>query len=191
MTEVYALGNIVNKYRVHEVAKDFNIATKEVVDVLTKYAAAPKNHMQALDDSELSLIFESLTQQHPVSNIAVIFAEGAKPAPKKEAPKPEQKTAAGQPAAGEKKPGEAAPAKPVSRVPQTKVVDTRKAANVNLDKYDEKLQEMADRTHRGNSRRDQNQGGKEKFRSRQGKDNRQQGSYGANRRRQEEADRLR
>ena len=191
MTEVYALGNIVNKYRVHEVAKDFNIATKEVVDVLTKYAAAPKNHMQALDDSELSLIFESLTQQHPVSSIAVIFAEGAKPAPKKEAPKPEQKPAAGQPAAGEKKPGEAAPAKPVSRVPQTKVVDTRKAANVNLDKYDEKLQEMADRTHRGNSRRDQNQGGKEKFRSRQGKDNRQQGSYGANRRRQEEADRLR
>ena len=190
MTEVYALGNIVNKYRVHEVAKDFNIATKEVVDVLTKYAAAPKNHMQALDDSELSLIFESLTQQH-VSSIAVIFAEGAKPAPKKEAPKPEQKPAAGQPAAGEKKPGEAAPAKPVSRVPQTKVVDTRKAANVNLDKYDEKLQEMADRTHRGNSRRDQNQGGKEKFRSRQGKDNRQQGSYGANRRRQEEADRLR
>ena len=185
------MGNIVNKYRVHEVAKDFNIATKEVVDVLTKYAAAPKNHMQALDDSELSLIFESLTQQHPVSNIAVIFAEGAKPAPKKEAPKPEQKPAAGQPAAGEKKPGEAAPAKPVSRVPQTKVVDTRKAANVNLDKYDEKLQEMADRTHRGNSRRDQNQGGKEKFRSRQGKDNRQQGSYGANRRRQEEADRLR
>ena len=191
MTEVYALGNIVNKYRVHEVAKDFNIATKEVVDVLTKYAAAPKNHMQALDDSELSLIFESLTQQHPVSSIAVIFAEGAKPAPKKEAPKPEQKPVAGQPAAGEKKPGEAAPAKPVSRVPQTKVVDTRKAANVNLDKYDEKLQEMADRTHRGNSRRDQNQGGKEKFRSRQGKDNRQQGSYGANRRRQEEADRLR
>ena len=185
------MGNIVNKYRVHEVAKDFNIATKEVVDVLTKYAAAPKNHMQALDDSELSLIFESLTQQHPVSNIAVIFAEGAKPAPKKEAPKPEQKPAAGQPAAGEKKPGEAAPAKPASRVPQTKVVDTRKAANVNLDKYDEKLQEMADRTHRGNSRRDQNQGGKEKFRSRQGKDNRQQGSYGANRRRQEEADRLR
>ncbi len=185
------MGNIVNKYRVHEVAKDFNIATKEVVDVLTKYAAAPKNHMQALDDSELSLIFESLTQQHPVSSIAVIFAEGAKPAPKKEAPKPEQKPAAGQPAAGEKKPGEAAPAKPVSRVPQTKVVDTRKAANVNLDKYDEKLQEMADRTHRGNSRRDQNQGGKEKFRSRQGKDNRQQGSYGANRRRQEEADRLR
>ena len=185
------MGNIVNKYRVHEVAKDFNIATKEVVDVLTKYAAAPKNHMQALDDSELSLIFESLTQQHPVSSIAVIFAEGAKPAPKKEAPKPEQKPVAGQPAAGEKKPGEAAPAKPVSRVPQTKVVDTRKAANVNLDKYDEKLQEMADRTHRGNSRRDQNQGGKEKFRSRQGKDNRQQGSYGANRRRQEEADRLR
>ena len=32
----------------------------------------------------------------------------------------------------------------MSRVPQTKVVDTRKATNVNLDKYDEKLQDMAE-----------------------------------------------
>ena len=197
-TEVFALGNVAtNKYRVHELAKDFNMANKDITDVLTKYAETPKNHMQALSDDELSLVFESLTQQHPVSSIAVIFAEGVKAEAKKEdAPKAAVKAAAPQqataPAAGEKKPAEAnAHAAPVSRVPQTKVVDTRKATNVNLDKYDEKLQDMADRSSRNNGRRDQNQGGKEKFRNRQGKDNRQQGAYGANRRRQEEADRMR
>ena len=182
------MGNAVtNKYRVRDLAKDFNLAGKEITDILTKYAETPKSNMQALSDEELSLVFEALTQKHPVSSIAVIFAEGVKAEPKKEAPKAETKAAPQQTGApaGEKK-----PAAPVSRVPQTKVVDTRKATNVNLDKYDEKLQDMADRSNRG-GRRDQNQGGKEKFRSRQGKDNRQQGSYGANRRRQEEADRMR
>ena len=72
------MGSIVNKYRVHEVAKDFGVSTKEITEILTKYAETPKNHMQVLEDRELSLIFEYLTQHNPVSNIAVIFAEGAK-----------------------------------------------------------------------------------------------------------------
>ena len=37
------------KYRVHEVAKDFGRNSKEIVDILTEYATAPKNHMQALE----------------------------------------------------------------------------------------------------------------------------------------------
>ena len=38
------MGNNINKYRVHEVAKDFGLPTKDIVEILTKYAAAPKNH---------------------------------------------------------------------------------------------------------------------------------------------------
>ena len=34
---------------------------------------------------------------------------------------------------------------PTTRVPEKKIVDTRKVTNVNLDKYDEKLQDMAER----------------------------------------------
>ena len=52
-----------NKYRVHEVAKDFGVSTKEITEILTKYRSAPKNHMQVLDDTDLSVIFEYLTQQ--------------------------------------------------------------------------------------------------------------------------------
>ena len=47
-----------NKYRVHEVAKDFGVSTKEITEILTKYRSAPMNHMQVLDDTDLSVIFE-------------------------------------------------------------------------------------------------------------------------------------
>ena len=36
------------KYRVHEVAKDFNSTSKEISQILTDYASTPKNHMQVL-----------------------------------------------------------------------------------------------------------------------------------------------
>ena len=189
------MGSIANKYRVHEVAKDFGVSTKEITEILTKYAETPKNHMQVLEDRELSLIFEYLTQHNPVSSIAVIYAEGAKAAEKKPAPaaKPAQSAPAQSsgkpqqqaPASGNAKPAEQ-PKQPMSRVPQRQVVDTRKATNVNLDKYDEKLQDMADA--RSSGKRDQQAPqGKEKFRNKQRRDN----NFNSNKRKQEEADRLR
>ena len=36
-----------------------------ITEILTKYAQTPKNHMQVLDDRELSLIFEYLTAAQP------------------------------------------------------------------------------------------------------------------------------
>ena len=184
------MGSVGNKYRVHEVAKDFGIPTKQITEILTKYAETPKNHMQVLGDRELSLIFESLTQHNQVSGIQAIYADAAKPAEKKAEPARQQPAA--RKAEAEKKPGQQAQQpqpekKPVSRVPQTKVVDTRKATAVNLDKYDEKLQDMAD-ARSGNTRRDQRQTqGKEKIRSKSGR----RGGPQSNKSKQEEADRLR
>ena len=66
------------KYRVHEVAKDFNLTSKVISEILTKYATTPKNHMQVLDTPELDLIFESLTQQYQVEDLEEVLA------PKKE-----------------------------------------------------------------------------------------------------------
>ncbi|MEI3348656.1 MAG: translation initiation factor IF-2 N-terminal domain-containing protein [Dysosmobacter sp.] len=65
----------MEKYRVHEVAKDFGLPTKTITEILTKYVAAPKNHMQVLDDHELSVIFDYLTQHNQVSSIQAIFAD--------------------------------------------------------------------------------------------------------------------
>ena len=198
------MGSVGNKYRVHEVAKDFGLPTKQITEILTKYAETPKNHMQVLEDHELSLIFEYLTQHNQATGIQEIFAEGAKadagkkaePAKSQEKKQESAKTAAPasnggqtQPA-GRKQQQENRPAQkpqqPASRVPKTKVVDTSKATNINLAKYDEKLQDMADARSRG--RRDQQQTqGKEKFRNRGRRDN----NFASSKRKQEEADRLR
>ena len=197
------MGSVANKYRVHEVAKDFGVATKDVTEILTKYAETPKNHMQVLEDRELSLVFEYLTQHNQIDNIITIFAEGAKPQEKKaeSAKKQENKQQQGNnrqqggsrqqgQQQNQKKEESAAPAaekQPMSRVPQKQVVDTRKATNVNMAKYDEKLQDMAESRHGGGRRGADQFQNKEKFRNKQ----RQQQGQQSNKRRQEEADRLR
>lgn len=75
------------KYRVHEVAKDFNVSTKAVSTILSEYAAAPKNHMQVLTDQELNVIFDYLTIHNQVESIEKVFeltsksTKKAEPAP--------------------------------------------------------------------------------------------------------------
>ncbi|MBQ3548918.1 MAG: translation initiation factor IF-2 [Oscillospiraceae bacterium] len=184
----------------HEVAKDFGVATKEVTEILTKYAETPKNHMQVLEDRELSLVFEYLTQHNQIASIATVFAEGAKAEEKKAEPKKAENKPQGnakpqqggnnqkQQSApqGQKKPEAAPVQQPMSRVPQKQVVDTRKATNVNMAKYDEKLQDMAESRHGGGRRGADQFQNKEKFRNKQ----RQNGPQ-SNKRRQEEADRMR
>ena len=73
------------KYRVHEVAKDFKTTSKVITEVLTKYAETPKNHMQVLTDHELNIIFDYLTLNNQISDMAEVFASAA-PAKKEPAP---------------------------------------------------------------------------------------------------------
>ena len=189
------------KYRVREVAKDFGLSNKEITEILTNYAAAPKSTMQVLTDEELSIIFEYLTQHHQIESLAEVFAEGPQPGQKKqEAPTKAAAPAkggqqagksAGQPApkpAGAGRQGEKAPeakaaeqpARPQSRVPQKKVVDTRKAADVNLDRYDQHLEDLAP------ERAERMQQGQGKQKIRQQSRNRQQQQRQSAKRRQEE-----
>ena len=207
--------NNMNKYRVHEVAKDFGLPTKTITEILTKYATAPKNHMQVLTDEELSLIFEYLTQHNQVSGIEVIFTDAVQAEQKQQAPaaKPQQGQQGGRPAqqqaapqqpqqrrpqqSGQQQPQQggqpqsaqpqgAAQQQPTTRVPAKKVVDTRKAANVNLEKYDERLEDIADSRTRGAHNMQQ---GKEKFRN-AGNKKKNQPAF-SNKRKQEEQEKMR
>ena len=203
------MGSIVTKYKVNELAKDFGMQTREIIDILAKYSDAPKKSGQNLDEAELSLVLEYLTQHNQVSGLQVIFADAAqaektKPAQEQAKPaaqsRPQQADRQAkpvaqsrpQPQAGGQKPAQpqaqAQPAQqqPVSRVPKTKVVDTRKATNVNLDKYDEKLQDLAERSSGNKRNMDQN---KEKFRNAGGKKKGQMNL--SNKRKQEEAEKMR
>ena len=179
----------MNRNKVSDLAKDFGMATKDIQAVLNTYADTPKKPSQVLSEEEVNLIFEHLTQKHQVK-IETIYAETApekKPEPKvqpaqqgaaKPAQQPQQqanqqkKPAQPQPQQ-QAKPGSRSTAtqQPTTRVPEKKIVDTRKVTNVNLDKYDEKLQDMAERS---GDRREMERGNKEKFRSNKNRGGRQQ-----------------
>ena len=183
------------KYRVHEVAKDFKIkgkavGSKKVTEILTKYAQTPSSHMAALNEMELSLIFEYLTQHNQVPDMeAALAATGGKAqsAPKaKEAPKAEsapqgaQKDAAAAPREEQKE----QPQEPKSRVPEKKVVNTRKSADVNLDRYDAHLDELAP------DRADRMQQGKQKLKSNRNQQKRK-GAQSQKRRQEEQRQQMR
>ena len=109
--------SIDNKYRVHEVAKDFKRPTKEITEILTKYAATPKNHMQALTDEELSIIFAYLTAHNQVEDMASIFEAEVYHEPKAAEPEPAPAPAAA-PAPAQPE-SEAKPAAPAGERAQT------------------------------------------------------------------------
>ncbi len=189
----------MNKYRVHEVAKDFKMTSKTITQILTDYATTPKNHMQVLEEPELDLIFEYLTQHNQIGSIAEVFADSA-PAPEKkepEQPKPQQPAQPEQsqpqaakpqqpaqpqpqPQQPQRKPQAQQSAPQPKRVPEKRVIDTRGSAATNLDKYDEKFDNLAgDKAQNMRS-------GKEKFTNKS--KSRQQQNMSA-KRRQEERDR--
>ncbi len=78
------------KYRVHEVAKDLNVPSKDVIDLLAKHFKEPKKHMTALTEEELNIVFEHFTKKTQVQNFDEYFASGAK---REEAQKPKEEPA--------------------------------------------------------------------------------------------------
>ena len=184
--------SMINKYRVHEVAKDFNTTSKVITQILTDYATTPKNHMQVLENNELDVIFEYMTQHNQAASLADIFASApkageAKPAEKKQAKaaaQPSSGKAVAQPAP-EKKEKENKPHVP-RQVAEKRVVDTRGSAAVNIAKYDEKFDNMAGDKNRSRDR--DRKGGKEKIVNKAKQ--RQQGQAASAKRRQEERDKM-
>ena len=172
------------KYRVRELAKDFGLSSKEITEILSKYGEAPKSTMQVLTDRELSMVFEHLTQHHQMESLAEVYAEGAQPGQKKaeakSAPKAENAGKGGEQKKAEQAAKPAAESAPKSRVPQKKVVDTRKAADVNLDRYDQHLEDLAP------ERAERMQQGQGKQKIKQQSRNRQQQQRQSAKRRQEE-----
>ena len=193
------------KYRVHEVAKDFNVTSKVISQILTDYIAPPKNHMQVLENHELDVIFEYMTQHNQAASLEDIFKVPEKPAatakkeaaPEKTAAAPEKKpaqqsTAPAQP----QQPQQPAPQQPKKaekpnkphtprQVAEKRVIDTRGSAAVNIEKYNEKFEDMAgNKTGSGNMRL----GTKEKIVSKSKQRQNQQSA--SSKRRQEERNRM-
>ncbi len=192
------------KYRVHEVAKDFGLPTKSVTQILTDYIAPPKNHMQVLETNELDVIFEYITQHNQVESLEEIFKVEPKAAPKQEEKKTEASAPAKETAASVKStaaaPQTKAPAvetpkaekkdKPhvPRQVAEKRVVDTRGGAAVNIEKYNEKFEDLAGARGGNNFKSSGGSGKKEKIGNKNKQ--RQNAQVTSAKRRQEERDKM-
>ncbi len=185
------------KYNARDVAKDFGMQAKAIVGILAEHTKENVSPTKVLDDRELSIIFEHLTQRNQVESIESIYADvyhepkkeaaapkaAAKPAPAPAKQGERQNAKAGEPRKeGGNKPAPKQEPAPASRVPEKKVVDTRKGGGVNLEKYDQRLEDLAP------EKANRMQTGKQKFQNRGNKGKQQ--SFG-NKRKQEEADKMR
>ncbi len=78
----------MSKVRVHELAKDLDTNSKELIALLSEYGFSAKNHMSTLETEELDIIFEIFTQKFDKKVEIPAFSKVAEaPAAKKEEPK--------------------------------------------------------------------------------------------------------
>ena len=61
------------KYKVKEVADDFNVKSKVITDILSKKLGVTKKAMTALEPDELNVIFDILTQDNAVADFSEYF----------------------------------------------------------------------------------------------------------------------
>ena len=189
------------KYRVKELAADFGLAPKEIVEIVAKYSEKPKSNTQVLTPEELNAVFDHLTQHNQITSLEQVFAVKPKEQPKQEAPKQPQKQEAkpapqqqNRPAQQQNRPAqtqqpqkqENKPQKPAEpeRKRERRVVDTS-AVQVNSNRF-------ADVDNLVSERVQNYQGGKQRIGGGKGaKQKQQQNNKKGNKSRNEEQEKMR
>ena len=152
---------MVIKYKVSDIAKDFGKNNKDIINILSEYCEGPaKKANTVLEENELNILFDKLTEDNNDYFNSAKKAEKKKPAEKKNAASKEKKddkeenkkhknqAAILQMAEQAAKRAEEKAKKKASQVPQartkgeTRHVDTR-VNNVDLEKYNQKYEDIA------------------------------------------------
>lgn len=141
-----------DKYKVHELAKDFDINSKEISKLLADNGFEAKKSMTALDPNELDFLFEVITAKHSVESFDAYFAAGAKKEeaePEKPAEQPtEEKPAENKPVKKEEKKSEKKPTKKA----EAKAQESKPTEKKPTEKPTEKPQQKAKDDHKIQSR---------------------------------------
>lgn len=122
----------MEKIRAYELSKQFGFPSKNIVAVLQKYGVSTKNHMSALSEEELDVIFEYYTQKNQAKDFSIFD-------------KAQEKTEASAKSTVEsieEKNSDYEPMEEIEIVRKLRTVDTR-VNNVDLDRIDdEKIEEL-------------------------------------------------
>ena len=166
------------KYRIREVAADFGVPAKEIVEIISKFFEKPKSNTQVMTEEELNVVFDYMTQTHQISSLEQVFAVQPKPkaeapkaeAPKAEAPKAEtpkqEKPAPKTDAQSVKQQPKAEKPKEPERKRERRVVDTS-AVQVNANRFNDVDNLVSERVQNF-------QGGKQRIGGKKGQQNQKQ-----------------
>ena len=55
---------MLQKIRVHELAKDLNMTSKDIINILEQFGISVKGYMTVLEENQLDIIFEVLSQKY-------------------------------------------------------------------------------------------------------------------------------
>ncbi len=110
----------VSKTRVHDIAKDLNVTSKDAIEKLTSLGIEVKNHMTVLEPEQIGMLFDIYTQLNDIGDRELVKPE---PEEIKEETKPEKEEKA-----KEEKEEKKEEAKPAEKAPEKKAVPEKKAA---------------------------------------------------------------
>ena len=68
------------KQKIKEVADDFGMPAKNLIEIVGKFYDKPKSSSQNLSEEQLNVVFDYLTQTHQIASLEEVFAVA--PAPK-------------------------------------------------------------------------------------------------------------
>lgn len=150
---------MIIKYKLNEVAKDLNLKSKDIISLLKEHLDITKRQTATLEESELNYIFEYYTQENEVESLDDYFASRedkyTKKIEKQQSLKKEEKA---QKAQKVQKAEKLEIKKPVIKEPEEKIVLAKEEknlrknqnrvvasavdSNANIDKYNERYDNM-------------------------------------------------
>ena len=65
---------MVVKYKIHELAKDLDLKSNAVIDLLKKIDETPKKSQTSLTSDELDFVFDQMTKEYGVESFDAYFA---------------------------------------------------------------------------------------------------------------------
>lgn len=68
---------MTNKYKISELAKDFGVSSKDIIDIVTEKTGAAKKSGAVLNEAEISVVFSTLINDNEVKSFDEYFATGA------------------------------------------------------------------------------------------------------------------
>lgn len=168
---------MVIKVKVSDVAAGFGVQNKEVLDLLAQCGAAKKSPSTVLEEGELNALFDRITKTHSVENFDKFYAlRSNKPKSQASQPKKEKKPqSTGNTEKDKKRQSQAAilqmaeqaakraeekAKKKANQTPQARTkgearhVDTR-VNNVDLEKYNQKYEDIAPASNMGDYQKKQ------------------------------------